>query len=84
MRQPNERGYAGDLLRQRSRAALLLMEQHGLSARDVAEGTGLTADLVYKTLQGRSTNAQVLTFLRRRIGRAWNELWENYGRPEAA
>lgn len=66
------------LMRRRSKAIQLLMAEHGLTATDLAEQSGLSLSAVYKTLQGRNASQAVLSFLTRRIGPKFDRVWFHY------
>lgn len=72
------------LRRRRSQAVLDLMDEHGLTPEAVAEKAGVKVATLYKALEGHRPGHDVISFLERRLGKKFVDLWRNYPNHTAA
>lgn len=84
MKSRKPRSNLDKLRRRRGQAVLDLMDGKGLTPELVAELTGTKTLTVYKAIEGHTPGHQVISFLEKRLGKPFTELWLNYPDHSAA
>lgn len=84
MKSRKPRSNLDKLRRRRGQAVLDLMNSNGLTVERIAQKTGSKTQTVYKTIEGHTPGHEVIAFLEKKLGRAFNDLWINYPDHSAA
>ena len=72
------------LRRRRSQAVLNLMDEHKLTPQAVAQKAGVKVAAFYKALEEHRPSHAMISFLERRLGKKFTDLWRKYPNHSAA